>query len=97
MMAMCLINGLGGITSYTIRISATQSYVPDEKKGRYNGAFGMLSTVGMLSGEVLAGALTTVFPERGVLAGFMLVCTAAAVIFIGGNKKAVTALYNRVQ
>ena len=97
MMAMCLVTGLGGITSYTIRISATQSYVPDEKKGRYNGAFNMLNTVGMLSGEVLAGALTAVIPERGVLAGFMAVCTAAAIIFIGGNKKGVEALYNRVQ
>ena len=33
MMAMCLCNGLLGVTSYTIRISATQSYVPDEEKG----------------------------------------------------------------
>ncbi len=97
MMAMCLMVGLGGITSYTIRISATQSYVPDEKKGRYNGAFSMLNTAGMLVGEILGGALTVVFPERGVLAGFMILCTAAAVIFIGGNKKEVSKLYNRVQ
>lgn len=48
MMAMCLCNGLLGVTSYTIRISATQSYVPDEKKGRFNGAFNMLNTVGAL-------------------------------------------------
>ncbi len=97
MMVMCLMVGLGGITSYTIRISATQSYVPDEKKGRYNGAFSMLNTVGMLVGEILGGALTVVFPERLVLAGFMAVCTAAAIVFIGGNKKDVELLYNRVQ
>ena len=43
--------------SYTIRISATQSYVPDEKKGRFNGAFNMLNTVGSFTGNLLAGAL----------------------------------------
>ncbi len=42
MMLLCFLVGIGGITSYTIRISATQSYVPDERKGRFNGAFNML-------------------------------------------------------
>jgi len=42
---------IGGITSYTIRISATKSYVSYEKKGRFNGAFNMLSTVDALIGE----------------------------------------------
>ena len=32
MMASCFLNGILGVTSYTIRISATQSYVPDEKR-----------------------------------------------------------------
>lgn len=95
MMLMCLLSGLGGITSYTIRISATQSYVPDEKKGRFNGAFNMLNTVGMLAGELGAGALATVLPPRGVLSGFMLLCAAAAVVFIGGSRGAVSAIYDR--
>ena len=34
MMLMCFIVGVCGITSYTIRVSATQSYVPDGRKGR---------------------------------------------------------------
>lgn len=45
-----LLTGILGVTSYTIRISATQSYVPDEKKGRFNGAFNMLNTVGSFTG-----------------------------------------------
>ena len=97
MMAMCLCNGLLGVTSYTIRISATQSYVPDEKKGRFNGAFNMLNTVGSLAGQLVAGALTVVLPPRLVLTAFMLVTAAAAIVFIGGNKTAVSAIYNRQQ
>ncbi|HAE16014.1 MAG TPA: hypothetical protein DCG51_05630, partial [Erysipelotrichaceae bacterium] len=39
MFILMLFSGLLGVTSWTIRISATQAYVPDEKKGRFNGAF----------------------------------------------------------
>ena len=97
MQAMCFMTGILGVTSYTIRISATQSYVPDEKKGRFNGAFNMLSTVGSLSGELLAGALASFLPQRGVLSGFMVLCALAAVVFIGGSRKSVSAIYNRQQ
>ena len=95
MMAMCFLVGIGGITSYTIRVSATQSYVPDERKGRFNGAFNMLSTAGALLGELLAGGLTLVLPERVVLLAAMLVCAAAAIVFIGGGREHVSLIYNR--
>ena len=95
MMCLCFIVGIGGITSYTIRISATQSYVPDERKGRFNGAFNMLSTAGALAGEVLAGLLTLIVPERIVLLIVMLLCALAAVIFIGGGRTHVAYIYNR--
>lgn len=97
MMALCFVVGIGGITSYTIRISATQSYVPDERKGRFNGAFNMISTAGALLGEVLAGGLTLILPERVVLLGAMLLCALAAVIFIGGGREHVSYIYNRTQ
>ena len=97
MMAMCFVVGIGGITSYTIRVSATQSYVPDERKGRFNGAFNMLSTAGALLGEVLAGALALVMPERVVLLAAMLGCALAAIVFIGGGREHVAYIYNRSQ
>lgn len=95
MMILCFIVGIGGVTSYTIRISATQSYVPDERKGRFNGAFNVLSTSGALIGELLAGLLTLVMPERIVLLLVMLQCALAAVIFIGGAGEHVAGIYNR--
>ena len=97
MMVSCFLTGILGVTSYTIRISATQSYVPDEKKGRFNGAFNMLNTVGSFTGNLLAGALTAFLPARGVLTGFMLITAAAAVLVIGGGRRSVAAIYNRQQ
>ena len=95
MMLFCFIIGIGGITSYTIRVSATQSYVPDERKGRFNGAFNMLSTTGALIGELVAGTASQVMPERILLMTVMLLCAAAAIVFIGGGGKYVAVVYNR--
>jgi MFS family permease len=94
MMPLTFLSGILGITSYTIRISATQSYVPDEKKGRFNGAFNMLNTLGALVGEAVAGLLTVVMSERYVLSMFMSLCVIAAIVFIGGNGKQVKKIYN---
>lgn len=95
MMGLFLISGLLSVTSYTIRISSTQSYVPDGMKGRFNGAFAVLSTLGSFTGELLAGALTQSFSMRAVLAGFMLLNALTAVIFIGGGRRYVKEIYNR--
>ena len=95
MRAACFLVGILGVTSYTIRSSATQSYVPDDRKGRFNGAFIMLTTSGSLLGELLAGACTAFWPMRTILAVFMGVALAAALVIIGGGKKHVKPLYNR--
>ncbi len=93
--ALSLISGLGGVTSYTIRISSTQSYVPDEKKGRFNGAFQVLSTSGLLISELVAGALSVFMDPRAVLALFNIMAILAAILIIGGNSKHVKKIYNR--
>ena len=95
MRAACFVVGILGVTSYTIRSSATQSYVPDERKGRFNGAFIMLTTTGSLLGELLAGACTAFMPMRVIPALFMGVAFVAGIVIIGGGKKHVMPLYNR--
>ena len=95
MRVACFLLGILGVTSYTIRSSATQSYVPDDRKGRFNGAFLMLNTSGALLGEALAGVGTTFLPMRTVLALFMGVTLLAAILIIGGGKRHVKPLYNR--
>lgn len=95
MMVLCLVEGLLGVTSYNIRISATQSYVPDERKGRFNGVFQMATTFGLLAGQFFSGLLALVVPERAVISIFMGLNLVAAIVIMGGNKKYVKQIYNR--
>ena len=97
MMALLFMVGIGGVTTYTIRISATQSYVPDEKKGRFNGAFNMMSMLGALLGEVIAGLASEVMAERTIIMIAMLIQAALAIVIIGGNREHVSKIYNREQ
>ena len=87
--------GLLGVTSYNIRIAATQSYIPDTKRARFNGTFQMLSSLGGVAGTLLAGSLAEVLPERQVC----LIVSAAALLavwlFMFRGRKAVAAIYNR--
>ncbi|MBE6990427.1 MAG: MFS transporter [Ruminococcaceae bacterium] len=94
MMVMCFFTGILGVTSYNIRIAGTQRYVPDEKKGRFNGAFGTIETVGMVAGQLISGALAEFLPIRGIISGVMAITVAAALVFIGGNRSEVSNIYN---
>lgn len=96
LMALALfIDGLLGVTSYNIRIAATQSYIPDGKRARFNGAYQMLTSVGSLCGTLLAGSLAEVLPERAVILLFSAVGLAAAWGFVFRNRREVAAIYNR--
>lgn len=92
---LLFISGIMGVTSYNIRISATQSYVPDERKGRFNGTFEMLNTTGMMIGEVIAGGLSAFMGERYIILMFGVISAIAAIVIIGGNKEKVSYIYNR--
>jgi len=93
----CFLQGILGVTSYNIRISSTQSYVPDNRKGRFNGTFLMLTTVGSLLGQLLAGLLTEIMPIRGVLSLFMGISGASAIIIMGRGRNEVKPIYNKRQ
>ena len=94
MMGMCFLSGMLGITSYNIRVSSTQKYVPDEKKGRFNGAFNTISTVGTVLGQGIAGLMSVAIGERTIVVIANALCLAAAVFFIGGARKEVSKIYN---
>lgn len=89
------VDGMLGVTSYNIRIAATQSYLPDSKRARFNGAYQMLTSVGSLCGTLLAGSLAEVLPERGVVLLFSAIGLAAAWGFIFRRRREVSAIYNR--
>lgn len=89
------LSGMLGVTSYTIRTAATQSYVPDGKRARYNGALQMLSALGGVVGGLLTGALAEVLPERGIIAGANALALAAVYLFIWRGREHVKKIYNR--
>lgn len=97
MMVLCFLVGIGGVTTYTIRISAVQSYVPDEKKGRVTGAFYMMVMLGTLLGEAIGGLTGEIISGRTIIMVAMLIQAALAVIIIGGNKESISEIYNREQ
>ena len=95
MAVVFFVYGALAVTSYNIRVSAVQSYLPDEKRARFNGAYQMLTSLGALSGTLAAGALAEVFPERGIILAFNAVGLAAAWLFVFRRRKEVAPIYNR--
>lgn len=88
-------NGILGVTSYTIRTAATQAYVPDTKRARFNGTFQMMTSVGSILGNLTAGALAEVFPERAIVLGINVFALAMVYVFIVRGRSYVAAIYNR--
>lgn len=95
MAAAFFVYGLLGVTSYNIRIAATQSYIPDTKRARFNGTFQMFCSLGSIGGSLAAGALAEFLPERGIMLGLAAVDVAAVYLFMYRGRKHVAAIYNR--
>lgn len=87
--------GIMGVTSFNIRISATQSYVPDAKRGRFNGTFQMIVSAGSIVGQLTAGVLGEVFPERQIITGFMVINFLAVIFIMYRKRDHVKKIYNR--
>ena len=95
MAAMFFLEGLLSVTSYNIRISATQSYLPDTKRARFNGTFTMLCSMGSIVGTLLSGALAEALPERGIIIGFNVLSLLAAYFLMYRGRDHVKKIYNQ--
>ncbi|MDO4567654.1 MAG: MFS transporter [Clostridia bacterium] len=93
MCVLMLMSGILGVNSYNIRISSTQNYVPDEKRGRYNGITSMIMTSGSLIGQLLFGTLGEAFDTRLLISCAMAVNLLCIVIMVFGRNE-VKAIYN---
>ena len=89
------LDGLLAVTSYNIRIAATQSYLPDGKRARFNGTFQMATSLGSLCGTLAAGSLAERLPERAVILLFSGAGLAAAWLLIFRRRREVSAIYNQ--
>lgn len=95
MAASFFLIGIMGVTSFNIRISATQSYVPDDKRGRFNGTFQMIVSAGNIIGQLLAGFLGDLYQERHVILGFMIINILAIYFIMYRKRDHVKKIYNR--
>lgn len=93
MMIVLFISGCLCVTSFNIRISSTQNHVPNEMRGRFNGTFQMLTTLGGIVGTLAAGALGEVLPIRGVIVGFNALSVLAAVFIMYRGREHVKKIY----
>jgi len=87
--------GLLTVTSYNIRISTTQSYIPNEKRARFNGTFQMIMNSGTILGQLVAGGLAEVIPIRAVIVMFNAICLTAVFGIMIRGRKHVIPIFNR--
>lgn len=95
MMGMNFVSGVLAVTSQNMRVTATQSYVPDTYRGRFNGTFQMVCTTGTILGQLLAGAMADLFDGRTVLAAFMGINILAVLTILVPGRRHVKPIFNR--
>jgi MFS family permease len=94
MLVFMLADGVLGVTSFNIRISGTQSFLPDAMRGRFNGIFQMLCILGSIIGQLIAGVLGDKLPIRGIIAGAMVFNLLGVFFVIIPNGRHVRKIYN---
>lgn len=94
MMALQFVNGAICVTSYNIRISATQSYVPDTCRARFNGVFQMATNFGNIVGQLAAGALGEFLDLRLLVVMFMAINALSIITIMVPRRKDVAKIYN---
>ena len=95
MIALQFMMGLLSINSFNIRMSSVQSYVPSEKRGRVNGVFQIIVSLGMLSGRLLAGSLGEFFRFEYIVLGLNMFGLLAFYMIIWRNRQSIALIYNR--
>lgn len=95
MAAAFFLSGILGVTSYTIRTAATQAYVPDTKRARFNGVFQMMMSLGSIVGSLTVGSLAEIFPERPIILVVNLLSIFIAYLLMYRGRRHVAAIYNR--
>lgn len=95
MVILMFISGITSVTSYNIRISATQSYVPNNIRARFNGVFQMFCMCGTVGGQLLAGLMGDFIPARAMVVIFSAVNLISSLAIIYRGREKVRPIYNR--
>ncbi len=95
MLLMMFTCGFLAVNSYNIRISATQNYVADSKRGRFNGIFMMINMAGSLMGNLIGGILGEFVADLRLIAvGAMAVNIVCVFAIFVRNSRYVKPIYN---
>jgi MFS family permease len=95
MMAFNFISGISLVIANNIRTSATQSYLPDSRRARFNGAFQTLCALGLIFGQLFAGVLGDILPTREIYVGFVVINLASIFFTFIKGRNHVEPVYNR--
>ncbi|MEX1378390.1 MAG: MFS transporter [Eubacteriales bacterium] len=94
MMLFTFISGLMTVTTYNLRMSSTQNYVPNEMRARFNGTFLALT---VLSGSIfglIGGALAEIVPIPFLTLGGGIITIISLFAIIIRGKTEVKKVYN---
>jgi len=94
LLVMYLLEGVLSVTSYNIRISSTQNYVPDYTRGRFNGLFAMITTSGTLIGQFVGGALGEFIPIPLIAVGAMVFNLCCIYSIVIRKRSVIQKIYN---
>ena len=95
MLVFFFMDGLVSVTSFNIRLSTTQSYVPENFRGRFNGVYQMVCNTGIIMGQLISGALAEYFSCRTIIVGLMAVNLIGTYFIMYKGRKYVEPIYNR--
>jgi MFS family permease len=88
------IEGIAAVTSYNIRISGTQNYVPDTVRARFNGTFTLIVFAGTMIGQLASGILGEIYDPRYIVLFAMVINMAAIFLIVFRKRKYVKQIYN---
>ncbi len=96
MATMSFLVGLLSVTSFNIRMSATQTYIPSDKRGRVNSVQTLLWNIGAIVGIMIFALLAefTTIPYEYLIMSSALVSISAIFIFPIRMKEAFQKIYN---
>ena len=95
MVIMFFIDGFLSVTSFSIRLSSTQSYIPENFRGRFNGVYQMACNAGIIIGQLSAGALAERYDIRLIIVGLMSLNLLAIFSIMFRGRRHVVPIYNR--
>ncbi len=96
MLVVSFITGILAVTSFNIRISSTQAYVDNKMRGRFNGTFQMMTTSGMIMGQLMWGALGEVYSAAYLILIGNMITLGLTYLIVYRQKEHVKPIYNSV-